>query len=360
MNTVFAKAPLRMALAGGGTDLYPYFKKHGGAVLNATIDQYAYCKIEPSNKNNIWTFKSLDLGIEEEIVLDENGDIHDLESNRRIPFTESKLKLLINTYQFITKKQSGRKPVKITTYVEAPPGSGLGSSSALVVSICAALSEYYNLPMGEYDMAKLAVSIERGICNLPGGKQDQYAAAFGGFNFIEFTKEDQVIVNPLRLNSRIQNLMELNTVLYYVGKPRKNVNVIENTAVGLNKDDPKVIDATHAIKQACLDYKNCLLVGDFWGVAALMEEYWEKKLETNKEVASPEILSAYKFALANGASAAKISGAGGGGHMVLFTDYDKRNKLISALNRRGSRWFGGCGRVVPYKFVNHGVDVWRQ
>ena len=347
MKTVFAKAPLRMALAGGGTDLEPYWKEYGGVVLNATIDQYAYCKIEPyecCRRETHWVFKSIDLGI------DEKRDFYSSDF-MNYAYSEGPLKLLINTYQYLTYKLK-REPVKITTYVEAPPGSGLGSSSALVVALIAAITEYYGLPMGEYDIAEDAIEIERKICDLPGGKQDQFAAAFGGFNFMEFLKDGRAIVNPLRMNYKTQNMMELNTVLYYVGKPRKNSRVIENTSKGLESSET-VLNATHKIKEACIEYKNALLTGDFEKISELMETYWKSKLETNPHVASPEILDAYDFALQNGATAAKISGAGGGGHMVLFTEFEKRHQLVSALEEKE-------GRVVPFKFVNHGVDVWRQ
>ena len=326
-----------MALAGGGTDLEPYYSRYGGFVLNATIDQYAYCKVEPSRE---WCFKSIDLGVEEK---------HNLWNN--VEYIDSKLKLLINSYQYLTKDVE-REPVKITTYVEAPPGSGLGSSSALVVALIAAIAEYYNIPLGEYDMAEYAIEIERKICDLPGGKQDQFAAAFGGFNFMEFLKDGRTIVNPLRLNQKTQNMMELSTVLYYVGKPRKDSRVIENTAKGL-VDSKTVLNATHEIRNACINYKRSLLMGDFNMISELMETYWRMKLETNPHVASPEILDSYDYARKNGATAAKISGAGGGGHMVLFTEFEERHRLISALKNKE-------GRVVPFKFVNHGVDVWRQ
>jgi len=336
-----------MALAGGGTDLEPYWSKYGGVVLNGTIDQYAYCKIEPCvcNHEKCWSFKSVDLGIEER---------HDFYST---PFMEgeyvdSDLQLLVNTYQHLTNKID-RHPVKITTYVEAPPGSGLGSSSALVVALVAAIAEYHKIPLGEYDIAEYAVEIERKICDMPGGKQDQFAAAFGGFNFTEFLQDGRTIVNPLRLNYKTQNMMELSTVLYYVGKPREDSRVIENTAKGL-VDDEVVLNATHKIKEACIEYKRSLLTGDMKRISELMETYWRSKLETNPHVASPEILDAYDYALQNGATGAKISGAGGGGHMVLFTEFENRHKLITALKDKG------VGRVVPFKFVKHGVDVWRQ
>jgi len=345
-KVVFAKAPLRMALAGGGTDLEPYWSKYGGVVLNGTIDQYAYCKIEPCvcNHEKCWSFKSVDLGIEER---------HDFYSTPFMhgEYVDSDLKLLVNTYQYLTAK-TDRHPVKITTYVEAPPGSGLGSSSALVVALIAAIAEYHKIPLGEYDIAEYAVEIERKICDMPGGKQDQFAAAFGGFNFTEFLQDGRTIVNPLRLNYKTQNMMELSTVLYYVGKPRSNSRVIENTAKGL-VDSEVVLNATHKIKEACMEYKRSLLTGDFKRISELMETYWRSKLETNPHVASPEILDAYDYALQNGATGAKISGAGGGGHMVLFTEFERRHELITALKEKE-------GRVVPFKFVKHGVDVWRQ
>ena len=209
MKTVFSKAPLRMALAGGGTDLEAYYSRYGGFVLNATIDQYAYCKVEPYRE---WCFKSIDLNVEEK----HNFWDQDLAEGG---YVDSKLKLLVNSYQYLTAKTE-REPVKSTTYVEAPPGSGLGSSSALVVALIAAIAEYYNIPLGEYDIAEYAIEIERKICDLPGGKQDQFAAAFGGFNFMEFLKDGRTIVIPLMLNSKTQNMMELSTVLYYVGTPR--------------------------------------------------------------------------------------------------------------------------------------------
>ena len=337
MKTVFAKAPLRLALAGGGPDLFPYWKHYGGIVLNGTIDQYAYCKIEPSDK---WIFKSVDL--EREETFDNVEDI----------MSKTTLKLLVSTYQYLTN-DCEKTPVKITTFVEAPPGSGLGSSSALVVSLIAAISEYYSIPLGEYDIADMAVDIERNVCDLPGGKQDQFAAAFGGFNFIEFLPDGRTIVNPLRLNFKTQNMLELSTVLYYVGKPRMDERVIENTSQNLLNNDKGTLQATHRIKSAAIEYKRSLLLGDVDKICETMNTYWKNKIQTNEKVVSPELLDSYEFAMKNGAKAAKISGAGGGGHMILFTDFEKRHQLISALKKRN------VGRVVPFKFVKHGVDVWR-
>ena len=366
MTTVFSKAPLRMALAGGGTDLHAYYSKYGGAVLNVTIEKYAYCKVEPYRT---FCFSSIDLVKQE---------AYDPQSFHR-DYVSTDLKLLINTYQYFTKDLEYRFPVKITTYVEAPPGSGLGSSSALVVALVAAITEYYGIPMGEYDIADAAVEIERSICKLPGGKQDQFAAAFGGFNFIEFLKDGKTIVNPLRLSSRIKNMMELNTILFYVGS-RKDTRVIETTSKNLNSFwDKKVVNATHKIKDACIEYKKSLLKGDYDNIAKLMIAYWESKLETNPDVATLEIKQTYRWIRYWGAKAAKISGAGGGGHMVLFTTYEDRQKLINNLPPEGAMMRGPemllpkdsperiavlqlppGGKIVPFKFVDNGVEVWQQ
>jgi D-glycero-alpha-D-manno-heptose-7-phosphate kinase len=336
--TVFAKAPLRLGLAGGGTDLSPYWNNHGGVVLSGTIDQYAYCKVEPWDD---WCFKSVDLDIE---------DTHEFLDDQ---YVGGPLKLLINSYQYITRSHPRKTPVKITTYVEAPPGSGLGSSSALVVALVAAISEYYGIPFDEYETASAALKIEREICDLPGGKQDQYSAAFGGFNYIEFLQDGRTIVNPLRLNYKTQNMLEMNTVLYYVGSPRSDVRIIEGTSSNLEKDT-KTVEITHKIKEACIEFKRSLLVGDVKKLSDLMNDYWNLKLQTNSKVGSPALIDTYEYAMLNGATAAKISGAGGGGHMVLFTEFESRHRLITALKKRDT------GRIVPFKFVKHGVDVWRQ
>ena len=138
-----------------------------------------------------------------------------------------------------------------------------------------------------------------------------------------------------------------------VGKPRKDERVIENTSLNLLNNDEATLQATHRIKSAAIEYKRSLLLGDVDKICETMNTYWKNKIQTNEKVVSPELLDSYEFALKNGAKAAKISGAGGGGHMILFTDFERRHQLISALKKRK------IGRVVPFKFVKHGVDVWR-
>src|SRR5262249_53740599 len=185
VSVIRSRAPLRLSLAGGGTDLSPFCDEYNGAVLNCTIDRYAYAFIDWSDRHVI--FRARDLKLEE---CHEQGSLLD---------TSQGLRLHRAVYNhFIEQCGRGRRPLTLTTSVDVPPGSGLGSSSALVVAMCEAFSTAFNVPLGLYDLAHLAFVIERINLELPGGKQDQYAAAFGGANYIEFLANDRVRVNPLR------------------------------------------------------------------------------------------------------------------------------------------------------------------
>ncbi|MDR0876744.1 MAG: dehydrogenase, partial [Treponema sp.] len=183
-----SKAPLRLGLAGGGTDIATYYNIYGGNVLNATIDMYAYCILEPADNGKI-VFRANDLEKTEEY-----------KAESVLPVSNA-LQLHTGIYNRIIADYNSGKPLSfvMTTYSDAPAGSGLGSSSTMVVAIIKAYTEWLNLPLGEYDIASLAYKIEREDLGLAGGKQDQYAATFGGFNFMEFYQDEKVIVNPLRL-----------------------------------------------------------------------------------------------------------------------------------------------------------------
>lgn len=211
-----SKAPMRLGLAGGGSDVSPYSDIYGGAILNATIDQYAHCTIEETFSDTIVICAS-DLGEEKKY-----------NSDYKLPI-DGQLDLHKGVYNRIMHDFKIPRPLsfKITTYCDTPPGSGLGSSSTLVVAILKAFMEWMNLPLGDYDMAHLAYQIERLDLGLNGGKQDQYAATFGGFNFIEFYREDRVIVNPLRIKRWIVDELEASMVLFYTGVSRSSSRIIE-------------------------------------------------------------------------------------------------------------------------------------
>ncbi|MCE5346115.1 MAG: dehydrogenase [Bacteroidales bacterium] len=336
-----SKAPLRLGLAGGGSDVSPYSDIFGGAILNATIDQYAYCTIEETFTDTI-TICASDLG-EEKLYT----------SGYKLPI-DGQLDLHKGVYNRIMQDFGIKKPLsfKITTYCDAPPGSGLGSSSTLVVAILRAFTEWLNLPLGDYDMAHLAYQIERLDLGLNGGKQDQYAATFGGFNFIEFHENDRVIVNPLRIKRWIVDELEASIVLYYTGVSRSSSMIIEeqqrNTQSGLLIS----VEATHKIKQNSLVMKEALLKGDIVRFAKELGTEWENKKKMATGITNDHIDEIYNAAIAAGACSGKVSGAGGGGFMFFTVNPVDRFSLITALNKFD-------GKVLNFHFSENGCYGWK-
>jgi D-glycero-alpha-D-manno-heptose-7-phosphate kinase len=335
-----AKAPLRLGLAGGGTDIAAYYNIDGGNVLNATIDMYSYCIIEPSDERKI-VFNANDLDITEEYRADERLD------------TNNRLQLHSGVYNRIVADYNGGKPLPftMTTYSDAPAGSGLGSSSTMVVAIIKAFVEWLNLPLGEYDIAHLAYQIERVDLRLAGGKQDQYAATFGGFNFMEFYDGDRVIVNPLRLKRWIRNELEASLVLYYTGISRESGNIINQQIENTNKKDKLSVESMHDLKKHAVFMKEALLKGDMKTFSDCLRKGWLAKKNMAASISNPFLDGLYRYALDNGADSAKISGAGGGGFMMIYCDPRRRVRLIRALKNRE-------GTVLTPSFTETGTQAW--
>lgn len=340
MNKVRSKAPLRLGLAGGGTDLETYSNVYGGVVLNATINMYAHCTIEITNNDEI-VFEAKDLDILESYPL-----------LKEIPISNF-LPLHCGVYNRIIKDYNSSMPlnVKVTTYSDAPAGSGLGTSSAIVVALIKAYIELLKLPLGEYDVAHLAYEIERKDLNLAGGKQDQYAATFGGFNFIEFYKEDKVIVNPLRIRQWLKDELEESLVLFFTGKSRESANIINEQIKNTidNKEDN--LQGMHELKKSAYRMKESLLKGDIDGIAIELSNGWEAKKKTSKTITNPMIDLIYDTAIKNGAKAGKISGAGGGGFMMFLVDPLKKIDVINSLSKFD-------GKIQIIEFVDKGTKGW--
>ncbi|MBV9018407.1 MAG: dehydrogenase, partial [Alphaproteobacteria bacterium] len=216
-----ARAPLRLGLAGGGTDLSPYCDEFGGAVLNATIDRFAYAFITPRDDGQI-VFQAKDLDREE--VLAAAPELPD-----------STLLLHRGAYERMIREYHRGEPIAltVTTTVDAPAGSGLGSSSALMVALVDAFRAFLGVTFGQYELAQLAFDIERRDLRLPGGRQDQYAAAFGGINFIEFLDGERVIVNPLRVADAARNELETSLVTCFSNSSRNATAIIEQQTAGV-------------------------------------------------------------------------------------------------------------------------------
>lgn len=334
-----SKAPLRLGLAGGGTDVSPYSDIYGGAILNATISMYAYATIIPRDDGKI-IFRAID-----------KNESYEFESTMFIPLN-GELNLLRGIYNRIVKDYS-KKPLsfELSTYVDAPPGSGLGTSSTLVVAILGAFVEWLNLPLGEYDLARLAYDIERIDLGMAGGKQDQYAATFGGVNFMEFYKDDKVIVNPLRIRSNYLNELAYNLVLYYTETSRNSSQIIEKQARNVVNNELQSIEATHKLKEQSILMKEALLKGELNKVGEILDFGWENKKLLAEGITNPEIEKIYKIAKKNGASGGKVSGAGGGGFMIFYCPDNKRSQVVRALEKHG-------GKVKRYEFVTQGLSSW--
>ncbi|TDI85304.1 MAG: dehydrogenase [Caldithrix sp.] len=337
---VRSKAPLRLGLAGGGTDVSPYSDQFGGYVLNATIDMYAYCTIEVTNTDKI------EIRAADQDLSFESPAVDHLE-------IDGALDLHKGVYNRVVKEFNGGDPLgfKMTTYSDALAGSGLGSSSTMVVAILSAFVEWLNLPLGEYDIASLAYQIERKDIGLSGGKQDQYAATFGGFNFMEFYENDRVIVNPLRIKSWILDELETSMVLYFTGVSRESAKIIDEQARNVVENKKKSIDAMHQLKADALVMKEALLKGEIQRFAKHLNKSWEAKKKMAHTITNQAIDEIYQAALDAGAISGKISGAGGGGFMMLFVDPTKKVNVINELGKFP-------GKVFKCHFTKHGSVGW--
>lgn len=313
-----ARAPLRLGLAGGGTDVSPFCDQHGGFVLNATIDLYAFASLERLDRMMV-EFEAADVG-------------HRFEAPATTNLASSGLLALhCGVYNRIVDQFCGGEPfgVRMVTHSDAPPGSGLGSSSTMVVAMVMAYVEALNLPLGEYEIARLAYEIERIDLGLSGGRQDQYAAAFGGFNFMEFNANERVLVNPLRVKPWIVNELESSLMLFYTGASRSSAKIIDQQIQNMTEQSPAATEAFLAVKQEAVEMKAALLKGDFSVFVESMRRGWDSKKRTAASVSNDMVDRIYNGAIAAGAQAGKVSGAGGGGFMMFFVDPAMRPALLA-------------------------------
>jgi len=340
LETVRARVPLRLGLAGGGTDLAPYCDDFGGAVLNTTIDRYAYAFIEPSPDGRVH-FVAPDLGLEENFAADPDA------------VTAVDLKLHAGVARRMVRQYGAGvlPPIRITSYVDAPAGSGLGSSSALVVALVEAFTTFLQAPLGPYDVAHLAYEIERVDLGLAGGKQDQYAATFGGTNFIEFFAGDRVIVNPLRIVAPVLNELETSIVICFTGVSRRSEAIIAEQQRLMAAAGGEALDSLHQLKRDAMEMKDALLRGRVPDMAEILNRSWLAKKRTASGISTNHIEQLYELALRNGATGGKVSGAGGGGFMMFIVPPRHRVPVVRALNQAG-------GTATGVHFTNQGAESW--
>ena len=336
-----ARAPLRLGLAGGGTDVAPYSDLFGGQVLNATIGLFTHCHLRLLKDSKTSLFVADDFGIQETLPVQPSYA------------AEGRFALHKAVYNRIVRDFNGGEPlaVHVVTYSDAPPGSGVGSSSTLVVAIVQAFAELLQLPLGEYDVAHLAYEIERIDCAMAGGKQDQYAAAFGGFNFIEFGANDRVVVNPLRMKRELVNDLESRLLLYHTGRSRESARIIESQIAATKDTAGDAIAAMHSIRQAAVDMKEALLKGRVRQALDILGASWHAKKRAAAGISNSHIDDIAGAAMRAGAQGLKISGAGGGGFMMIAVDPTSRYSVVRALESQGGKFFA-------FSFVEQGVQSW--
>ncbi|MBP2294251.1 GHMP family kinase ATP-binding protein [Azospirillum rugosum] len=339
-SVIRSRAPLRLGFAGGGTEISPYVDRFGGVVLNATLGLHALTSIQPSPDGRIH-FHAKDM--EQSMSFDLADELP----------TDNALQLHCAVYnRMIQSFGDGRAlPITVTTHCDAPPGSGLGSSSTLTVAMISAYDRLLRASLDEYSIARVAFEIERISLGLQGGHQDQYAASFGGFNLIEFLPDGEVVVNSLKIAPRIIRELESSLVLYYTGRSRSSGDIIANQAKNLAEPSSEAVESMHRIKEMVGDMRQCLVAGDIARLGRLLHQSWEAKKRTASSVSNSHIDDLYEAVLKAGAIGGKISGAGGGGFMMLVVDPVRRLDVIRSLSRDG-------GFVLPTSFVQEGVQSW--
>lgn len=331
-----SKAPLRVSFAGGGTDVAPFPQRDGGLVLSATINRYAHGVMRPRTDGRV-SVESLDLGTALEYGKDDPIEY------------DGQLDLVKAAIRRVAALEEARG-IDLFLNTAAPPGSGLGASSALIVSLIGLLRDYHRLVLTDYEIAQLAWEVERLDLGLQGGLQDQYAATFGGFNFIEF-HSDHVVVNPLRIPQTTINELESNLLLCFTGTSRAGDHIIDDQTKRYKTSDADTVSGLRMQKELAVSMKDALLRGRLTMFGELLGTAWEYKKLMSPRISTPKIDEAYAEAIAHGAIGGKITGAGGGGFMLFYCRPGLRHRVVARLRTMGLE-------EAEFAFDNAGLRTW--
>ncbi|MEP7089915.1 MAG: GHMP kinase [Nocardioidaceae bacterium] len=334
-----ARAPLRLSFAGGGTDVSPFPEREGGAVLSATISSFAYSTLRPRDDGLI-TVKSLDYGLSVDFGVD---DPLELDGQLDLP----KAAIARVRAHADAQPSSG---FDLFLHTSAPPGSGLGSSSAVIVSVVGLVAAHCGLSMSRHEIAQLACLLEREDLGIAGGRQDQYAAAFGGFNYMEF-QADQVVVNPLRIPDETVHELEHNMLLAYTGRTRASDHIIDDQVFRYTTGVQDASEGLRTQRALAEEMKNVLLRGEVDTFGALLGEAWKAKRKMSDRISTPLIDDAIELAGKAGAYGGKVTGAGGGGHIIFCCEFERRHLVAEALIGLGLQ-------VSEFTFSRDGVTTW--
>ncbi len=326
---IISRAPVRISMGGGGTDLPSYYEKHEGFLLAASINKYVHILLNKRFENSIRLSYS-----KTEIVKNVNEIEH-------------------NIFKFCLKHTGIKKQVEIVSIADVPSNCGLGTSSTFTVALLSALFSYKREYHSLEKLAEAACHIEINLLKEPIGKQDQYASAFGGFNAYTFHKDGNVTVAPLNISEG--SLMELqnNMFLFYLNKKRSAGDILKEQNKKTKSNNADIVNRLHKIKDIGLYTKEILEKNKINEFGELLHEHWLIKKGLSKKISDPFIDEVYEVAKKNGALGGKLIGAGGGGFLLFYCPYEK-TKFLSALKKFGltPTWFAFERDGVKTGFYN--------
>ena len=326
------RAPLRVSFGGGGTDVEPFCVNQGGAIIGSTINKYAYCSIVPRD--------------DEEII------VHSLDFDMTVKYNTRENYVYDGKLDLVKAALKGmdiRQGCEVYLQCDAPPGSGLGTSSTVMVAMLAAMARWKGVEMDAYRLADLAYEVEREDLKIAGGYQDQYAATFGGFNFIEFHGRNNVVVNPLRIKKDIIHELQYNLLLCYTGNIHISANIIKDQVQNYEKKDG--FEAMCEVKALAYAMKDELLKGNLHSFGKLLNYGWESKKRMSSKITNPQVDALYNEAMEAGALGGKLLGAGGGGYLLMYCPYNLRHKVAARLEAAG-------GQLTDWCFGLRGAQSW--
>jgi D-glycero-alpha-D-manno-heptose-7-phosphate kinase len=328
------RSPLRVSFAGGGTDIPHFFKENGGIVISSTIDKYCYATMIKRADSKI----TINSDSSEEVILNLNEErIYDGKFNL--------IKAIIN----VMNLDFG---LDIYIHNDVPPGRGLGSSASLAVLIVKMIANLQGIEYDDYKVAELAYKAETEELENDGGWQDQYAAVTGGFNYMEFSKDNKIIY-PLRLKSEVIYELNHHLCLCYVGNSHYSGDLQKELIKSFNNKEKNVAESLNELKKIAIEIKNSLLTNNIENIGRLLHQSWENKKKSSNYISNPKINRMYELGINNGAYGGKLLGAGGGGYILFFIPPQKRNLFKTILENEG-------GEIINFNFEFNGAKIWNS
>ncbi len=349
---LIVRSPMRISFGGGGTDLPAYFKEFGGGVLSVAIDKYFYTLVSRRTDGKIQVISS-DLKVTET-----------WENIRETPVDTTRLGIVLSTLKYMNRYFGA----DLFLASEIPPGTGLGSSASVCVNILKAISEICHLPLSRYELAATAYTIAHDVLKKPVGKQDEYAAAFGGLNYIHFHPDDRVSVDPLIAGPDTVQELQDNLMLFFTGVSRDSWSILRQQEKDTRRAGSKSLEALHNIKEYGLRMRLALQQGDLQDFGTMLHEAWQQKKQVTQGISSERIDHLYSLARKNGALGGKITGAGGGGFLLLYCEVERQRQVREAFAAEGISEmmfkfdFAGAQLLVDDPFLDadeRGGRMWR-